>query len=385
MNLTEHSSKALLAATGIPVPRGRLAKSAEDAILACQALGAPKYAIKAQIQAGGRGLAGGVTFATTPSEVQAAATAMIGQSLVTNQTAKQGEVVTTVLVEEALDLERSYYLALVLDPETGQPRLLASQQGGVEFEQRARMGDADIKSLLLQPEKSDDLEMVGSFLNDLGMDAEKVTPIVVSALQAFTKDEMTLIELNPFSQTKDGNWVAIDAKVALDPSASFRHPERQSLDEPTGLEGPEREAQKSNINFVKLEGNLGVVVNGAGLGLATNDMIIDAGGRPANFMDIRTTATSLDIARGVDLLLKDRSVGAILINVHGGGMTVCDTIAEGVSIAYAKSDRKLPCFARLAGVNAEWGNRILAERGVPVDLFDDPIAAIEHALAKVGR
>lgn len=385
MDLKEHSSKKLLAGIGIPVPKGRLAKSGQDATLACQAIGAPKYAVKAQITAGGRGLAGGVTFAETPSEVQTATTAMLGQSLVTNQTAKEGEVVTTVLIEEALELERSWYLALVLDSTTGQPRLLASRQGGVEFEQRARMGDADIRSLLLTGEETADRTSLETFLADLDMDADRVTKIVLSVLTAFIKEEMTLVELNPFSQTKTGDWVAIDAKVALDPSAAFRHPEREIYDEIVVSDGPEHEAQKSNINFVKLDGNLGVVVNGAGLGLATNDMIIDAGGRPANFMDIRTTATSLDIARGVDLLLKDRSVNAILINVHGGGMTVCDTIAEGVSIAYAKSDRKLPCIARLAGVNADWGNRILSERGVPVDLFEEPGAAIEHALAKVRR
>ncbi|MEM6577626.1 MAG: ATP-grasp domain-containing protein [Pseudomonadota bacterium] len=385
MNLTEHSSKTLLAGSGIPVPRGRLAKSAEDAILACQALGAQKYAVKAQIMAGGRGLAGGVSFATTPSAVRAATTSMIGQPLVTNQTAKQGEVVTSVLIEEALDLEHSYYFALVLDSNSGQPMLLVSEHGGVEFEQRARMGDADVKSLLLTGDDGADRSNLEHLLNDLGMTSAGVMPIALSAFGAFTKEEMTLLELNPLSQTKTGEWVAIDAKIALDPSSAFRHPDRQSLDGTIALTGPEAEAQKSNINFVKLDGNLGVVVNGAGLGLATLDMIIDAGGRPANFMDIRTTATSLDIARGVDILLKDRSVSAILINVHGGGMTVCDTIAEGVSIAYAKSERKLPCIARLAGVNAEWGNRILSERGVPVDLFEDPGSAIEHALNKAGR
>jgi len=384
MNLTEHSSKKLLAGAGIHVPKGRLAKSAEDALLACQALRAARYAIKAQITAGGRGLAGGVTFAETPSEVKAAASAMLGRALVTNQTATEGEDVTTVLIEEALDLERSYYLALLLDPTSGQPLLLVSEQGGIEFEQRARMGDADIKSILLTGEDEVDRGKLERFLSDLGMATDKVTPIALSALKVFKEEEMTLIELNPFSRTKAGDWVAIDAKVALDPSGAYRHPERQSFDEAVAPVGPEQEAQKSNINFVKLDGNLGVVVNGAGLGLATNDMIIDTGGRPANFMDIRTTATSLDIARGVDLLLKDRSVKAILINVHGGGMTVCDTIAEGVSIAYSRSERKLPCIARLAGVNADWGNRILADRGVPVDLFDDPEIAIKHALTKVG-
>ncbi|MEM8581329.1 MAG: ATP-grasp domain-containing protein [Pseudomonadota bacterium] len=385
MNLTEHSSKKLLARAGIPVPEGRLAKNAQDALLACQAIGASKYAVKAQIKAGGRGLAGGITFAETPSEVQTSTSAMLDQPLVTNQTAREGEIVTTVLIEEAMDLERSWYLALLLDSHSGQPMLVASKQGGVEFEQRARMGDADIRSLLLPGDGDPDRRELESFLGALDMEIEAVAPIVHSALSAFIKEDMTLIELNPFSQTRAGNWMAIDAKVALDPSAAFRHPEREAFDEAAAPEGPEQEAQKSNINFVKLDGNLGVVVNGAGLGLATNDMIIDAGGRPANFMDIRTTATSLDIARGVDLLLKDRSVRAILINVHGGGMTVCDTIAEGVSIAYAKSERKTPCIARLAGVNAEWGNRILSERGVPVELFEEPVSAVERALTVAGR
>ncbi|MEM1391170.1 MAG: ATP-grasp domain-containing protein [Pseudomonadota bacterium] len=385
MNLTEHASKTLLSEYEVPVPRGRLAKTGEDAILACQALGAPRYAVKAQTKAGGRGLAGGISFVATPSEARAATEGLLGRRLVTSQTTAEGEDVTTVLIEEALELERSFYFALVFDTTSGQPMLLASRQGGVEFEQRARMGDADIKSLLFCGDHETDRASLKAFLGRLEVNGDEVTTIILSALNAFTKEDMVLIELNPFSQTKAGDWVAIDAKVALDPSAVFRRIERQMFSDAAMSEGPEHEAQKSNINFVKLDGNLGVVVNGAGLGLATNDMIIDAGGHPANFMDIRTTATSLDIARGVDLLLQDRSVSAILINVHGGGMTVCDTIAEGVSIAYAKSTRKPPCFARLAGVNAQWGSNILSDRGVPVELFADPETAIDHALTKVGR
>ena len=225
---------------------------------------------------------------------------------------------------------------------------------------------------------------IAQALRKIGIDDAKAVTQIEAALTAFTENDMTLLEINPFARTKDGAWMVIDAKVALDPSAAFRHPEFEGLLADQGLSATETEAQKSNINFVGLDGSLGVIVNGAGLGLATNDMIVDAEGRPANFMDIRTTATSFDIARGVELLLRDKAVKAILLNVHGGGMTVCDTVAEGVAFAYNRNDRKLPCIARLAGVNADWGLQILKDRKVPVESFADMKDAVARAVDLAG-
>lgn len=194
-------------------------------------------------------------------------------------------------------------------------------------------------------------------------------------------NDMTLLEVNPFARKLDGNWIALDAKILIDPSASFRHPELEALAERQTLPQIESDAQKSNINFVQMLGNLGVVTNGAGLGLATIDMIIDQGGQPANFIDIRTTATSMDIARGVELLLQNLSVGAILLNVHGGGMTMCDTVAEGVNFAYSRNTRHLQLIARFADQNAEWGRQILVDRKVPVEIFEDLTKAIKRAVS----
>lgn len=381
MLLSEYKSKELLSQYGVPVPVGKLARTAKEAEDRCADIPSKKFVVKAQIAAGGRGLAGGIKFAATPSSVHEEAQKMLGSRLVTEQTDRNGDPVNAVYVEAAHELKSQYFIALALDLETGRLMLLASADGGVEFEQRARMDADTVKSLVLSNDPASHEAAITTFLGTLGIDPS-ATPSIMAACQAFMDNDMILIEINPFAQTSSGDWLAIDAKVSLDAAAAFRHPEFESLI--SVLDGDEGEAQKSNINFVKLDGDLGVIVNGAGLGLATNDLIVDANGRPANFMDIRTTATSFDIARGVEILLADPRVRAILLNVHGGGMTVCDTVAEGVAFAYSRSDRKLPCIARLAGANAAWGNQILKDRKVPVEQFDDMKQAVARAVEKTG-
>ncbi len=379
MLLAEYKSKELLAQYGLNVPAGRRATTADEAEAACAKLDARKFVVKAQIAAGGRGLAGGIKFAATPSSVHDEAAKLLGSKLVTEQTGREGETVNVVYVEAAQDIASQHFVAITLDPVSGAPLLIASAEGGVEFEQRARMDEGVVTSASLDGSTS-----IAEVLKSAGIDDPDATSQIEAALKAFAENDMTLLEINPFAKTKDGRWIAIDAKVALDPAAAFRHPEFESMLADQGLSTEEAEAQKSNINFVKLDGDLGVIVNGAGLGLATNDMIIDANGRPANFMDIRTTATSFDIAKGVELLLRDSRVKAILLNVHGGGMTVCDTVAEGVAFAYQRSDRKVPVVSRLAGVNADWGNQILKDRKVPVEHVSDMKSAIMRAVEMAG-
>ena len=382
MLLAEYKSKELLAQYGLKVPAGKRARSAKEAEAACASLNARKYVVKAQIAAGGRGLAGGIKFAATPSSVHDEAAGMLGSRLVTEQTPKEGETVNVVYVEAAHELTSQFYVAIALDVQSGAPLLLTSKEGGVEFEEKARR-DSDIvhTQLLDGPNPT---AQIAEALKRAGIEDDSATEQIAAGLTAFAENDMTLLEINPFAKTGSGDWMVIDAKVALDPAAAFRHPEFESLLADQGLSDTETEAQKSNINFVALDGNLGVIVNGAGLGLATNDMIADAEGRAANFMDIRTTATSFDIARGVELLLQDKSVNAILLNVHGGGMTVCDTVAEGVAFAYNRNDRKVPCIARLAGVNASWGMQILKDRKVPVEEFTDMKAAVSRAVELAG-
>jgi succinyl-CoA synthetase beta subunit len=382
MLLAEYRSKELLSQYGLKVPAGKRARTADEAEAVCARLNARKYVVKAQIAAGGRGLAGGVKFAATPSSVHDEAAALLGSRLVTEQTPKDGETVNVVYVEAAQDLTAQVYIALVLDADTGAPLLLTSKEGGVEFEEKARRDPGIVNAQLLDGPNPH--AQIADALKRIGIEEAEITDQFAAALSAFSDSDMTLLEINPFAKTKSGEWMVIDAKVVLDPAAAFRHPEFESLLADQGLSDTETEAQKSNINFVGLDGNLGVIVNGAGLGLATNDMIIDAEGSPANFMDIRTTATSFDIARGVELLLQDKSVKAILLNVHGGGMTVCDTVAEGVAFAYNRNDRKPPCIARLAGVNAAWGMQILKDRKVPVEEFSDMKAAVARAVDLAG-
>lgn len=381
MLLSEYRSKEILRQYGVEVPPARLARTPEEAEAACAGLNARKYVVKAQIGAGGRGLAGGVRFAATPSTVRDEAARMLGSRLVTAQTDARGEVVEEVSIEAAFDLRRQMFLAIAIDTESGHPMLLASSEGGVTFEERVRMDAGAVSAFLLTDAVAADPEPLAAFLAGIGAAGPVPAAIVLSMLQAFAENDMTLLEVNPFAEVADGRWIAIDAKIVLDRNALFRHPEFEGLAARERLSAAETEAQRANINLVPMQGDIGVVVNGAGLGLATNDMLVDAGGRPANFMDIRTTATSFDIARGVELLLAEPQVRAILLNVHGGGMTVCDTVAEGVAFAYARAARKVPVAACLGGQNAEWGLKILADRKVPVTVYPDMKAAVQGAVA----
>lgn len=382
MDLQEFQSKELVAQYGVPVPQGMLARTAEQAEDMARKITAERYMVKAQIKAGGRGLAGGIKTAATPSLVFDAAKSMIGQPLVTQQTGTGGEPVEAVYVEAAIDIGASFYVALALDPNTARPLLLASSKGGVEFEQSAQIDPSIVQQCDL---KDATPAGIAKFLDANGFpDTKAAAELVLKMARAFTQNDMMLLEINPLVQSKDGAWMALDAKVSLDGNAMFRHTELQDLAQADHMSAAEKIAYDNNINLVQLDGNIGVVVNGAGLGLATNDLLIDAGGRPANFMDIRTTATSFDIAKGVDLILSDAKVSCLFLNVHGGGMTVCDTVAEGVAFAYARANRKPPIVARLAGQNAEWGLRILKERRLPVEVFDTMKAATARSVELAG-
>lgn len=381
MLLSEYKSKELIRQFGLAIPEGRIATSPDEAEARSREIGSEKYVVKAQIAAGGRGLGGGIRFAATPSSVAEEAKRLLGTRLVTAQTGPEGEEIASVYVEAALTLKESYYIGLALDPRSGTPLLLASDQGGVEFEERARMDPDAVKTLALTGQ-DDERGAVAEFLGGLGMTDGAAVDAVLAAKRAFVETDMLLLEINPFAKTATGDWVAIDAKISLDRNAAFRHPEFETLASDDELVGIEREAQKSDINLVKLDGNIGVVVNGAGLGLATNDMIVDAGGDPANFMDIRTTAKSFDIAKGVDLILSDPNVKVVLLNVHGGGMTVCDTVAEGVAFAYMRAKNQPPVVARLAGQNADYGHKILKERSrARVETFGTMSEAVKRAVA----
>ena len=325
MFLSEHRAKEILGQHRVLIPEGETADSAAAAEQIARGLPCSRYAVKAQIPAGGRGLAGGVRIAATPGEARRVAGALLGTRLVTEQTGPTGERVDHVRVEVAVSARRSLYLAVAIDESRARPVLLGAAEGGVEFEARLRQEPHLLELLELSLDGSADAAGLDGFLSQLRVgekEAEGLRKLVDKLVQATLQSDALLVEINPLALTTDGDWVAVDAKMVLDGNAVYRHPEFEPLVYEANRDERERVARENEINFLKMDGDIGLVVNGAGLGLATTDMVIEAGGRPANFMDIRTTATSFQIAGGVRLLLEDPAVKVILVNVHGGGMTV---------------------------------------------------------------
>lgn len=392
MQLLEFQAKELLTRFGIAVPRGRISDDASEAGTIARRLGYARFAVKAQVQAGARRASGGVRFAASPDGVKATAALILGQHLVTSQTAPAGEMVRWVLIEEAVEPSRLLYAAVVLDRESGRLRLLAGAEGGDEIEQRAAADASFLASedIRFGPGGEPEFDAAGlaarlSLEEQVAGRFAEVLSLLVRAAIAL---DATLVEINPLAVMPDGRLIALDAKLTLDDSALFRHPALAALRAATQVEDGDPEelaADRHHLNYQRLPGNVGVVVNGAGLALATLDMLRDAGVEPANFMDIRTTASSLDVAYGFDLLLANPGVTAILVNVHGGGMQRCDTIAEGVGIAMRRHPRSLPLVVRMAGNNAEFAKVRLDSYGVRFQSAADMREAISSIRAEVAR
>lgn len=365
MYIPEYQAKEILAQYGVTVPEGGIARTASEAEERARALKAERFAVKAQILAGGRGAAGGVVMAPTPSAVGEAAGKLLGTRLVTAQTDAEGEAVERVYVEAAVEAAQALYLAFVIDPSGARPMLLGSARGGVDFEKEAQADPEILETLHLAHDGSIDEPALGDFMARIGAPETAraaLQTLIAATVRAALRNDALFVEINPLVITPAHEAVAVDAKMILDANALFRHPEFEITAREAVRDEYERVARDNDLNFVRLDGNIGVVVNGAGLGLATNDMIAEAGGRPANFMDIRTTATSFQIARGIELLLNDPGVKVLLVNVHGGGMTVCDTVAEALNFAYSRNSRKLPIVLRAAGQNADWARSIMKDR-----------------------
>lgn len=386
MNLHEYQAKAILSAYGVSMPLGEMAETAASAERGARKLPGKRYVVKAQVHAGGRGRAGGIKIVDTVAAVGKAAVELLGQTLVTDQTGPEGRTVKSVYVEEAIQVARDIYVAVLIDRQTGKIALIGSEKGGEDIEERAAAKPEIIKTLYLN---SDGTAEPGAFekfagqLDITGALAKKAASLFQGLAKAFVKEDASLIEINPLAVTFDSDLVALDVKMVLDANAMFRHPNSAKLQDKDELDPVEMKAQANEINYVRMDGNIGVVVNGAGLALVTNDMLSDAGGVPANFMDIRTTASSLDIATGFDLLLANPNVKVVLVNVHGGGMQRCDTIAEGIGISMKRSDRNLPIVLRFAGNNADYGRTLLGNYGIPYIEAQDMGDAIERVVALV--
>ncbi|CAH2406166.1 ADP-forming succinate--CoA ligase subunit beta [Mesorhizobium escarrei] len=384
MNLHEFQSKILLSSRGVHVPEGQAVSTKEEARNTARDLKAAGFAVKAQIRAGARGRAGGVRLVSLPEEAMAAAGDLLGRRLATEQTAPTGHLVRKVLVETAVEPLQSLYLSLFIGAATAEIVLLAACEGGDDIEQRIQNGQTRFERLALGAEQTLDKTAAAGLGARLGLAAGLIPPFVELLGQlrdAFLELDATLIEINPLSVVEPGRFVAVDAKITIDDNALFRHPDLMALREESESDAVEIAAQNRNLNYLALDGDIGLVVNGAGLGLATLDMVRAANGRPANFMDIRTTATSLDVAHGFALLLGNPAVRSILVNVHGGGMQPCDTIADGLGIAMRRNRRSLPIVVRLAGNNAEYARFRFANFGCKVIDCPDMWTAVTRAVS----
>ena len=389
MNIHEYQAKELLAKRGVPVPAGAVAYTADEAVEAARRLGGTLWAVKAQIHAGGRGKAGGVRLARAPDEVGAAARALIGKALATHQTGPEGRVVKRVYVEAGCDVARELYLALSIDRTAGRITLIGAGEGGMDIEELAARSPEKIVHLTIDPAAGPSPFYARRAAFAFGLSGGQVAAMVgfVEALyRAFVELDASLIEINPLVVTgpgdpggdPTGDLLALDAKVTIDDNALFRHPEIEALRDEDEEDPIEREAGRHQLSYVKLDGNIGCMVNGAGLAMATMDVIKLYGAMPANFLDVGGGATRERVAVAFKLILSDPNVEAILVNIFGGIMR-CDVLAEGIVAAAREINLHVPLVVRLAGTNVELGQRILSQSGLSLIAADN----LEDAARKV--
>jgi succinyl-CoA synthetase beta subunit len=386
MKIHEYQAKQTLTRYGVTTPRGEVAYSPEEARGIAERLGGT-VVVKAQIHAGGRGKAGGVRMAHNPNEAERLAREMIGKKLVTIQTGPEGRVVKRVLIEEGLAVARELYLGIVIDRTSGRTVFMASSEGGVEIEVVAAEHPERILKEFIDPALGFQAFQARKLAFGLGLDAKLVTEAVrfFSALyQAFVATDASLMEINPFVVTKDGRLLALDAKMNFDDNALSRHKdirELRDLDEEDPLEV---KASNYGLNYIRLDGNVGCMVNGAGLAMSTMDIIQYAGGRPANFLDVGGGANEEQVRRGFEIILTDAHVRAVLINIFGGIMR-CDIVASGVVAAAKALGIKVPVVVRLEGTNVELGQKILKESGLNFTVAHGMKDAAEKVVALAGQ
>lgn len=384
MKVHEYQAKEVLRTYGVPTPRGIVATTSEEARAAATDLGS-KVVVKAQIHAGGRGKGGGVKLASDPAEAERRAEAILGMTLVTHQTGPEGRKVKRVLVEEQLPIDREIYLGVVLDRAMGRPVLMASAQGGMEIEEVAAR---DPNAILRETVGSDGLRTFQArrLAFGLGISGDAFAPSVqaMQALaRAYQESDASMIEINPFVLTADGRAIALDGKLDIDDNALYRHPELAKMRDLDEEEPLETDAIDHGLNYIKLDGNVGCMVNGAGLAMATMDIIQYAGGMPANFLDVGGGANKDQIKHGFRIILSDPNVKAILINIFGGILKV-DVLAEGIVAAAQELEIPVPMVLRLEGTNVEKGREILENSGLDFVVAADMKEAAEQAVARAA-
>ena len=385
MKVHEYQAKELLAKFGVKVPKGRATDNPEEAKKIAEELGG-KVVIKAQIHAGGRGKAGGVKLASSPEEAYEIAKKMLGMRLVTHQTGPEGKIVRKVLVEEASDIAKEMYVGIVVDRSAEMPVVMASPEGGVEIEEVAATHPELIFKEYVNPATGLNVFQARKLAYKLGLEGgavKEATKFIFALWKAFDATDASLAEINPLILTKQGEVLALDAKMNFDDNALYRHPEIAELRDIYEESPLEVEASKYNLNYVKLEGNVGCMVNGAGLAMATMDIIKYYGGEPANFLDVGGGANEEQIKNAFRILLSDKNVKAVFINIFGGILR-CDRLARGVIAAAREMEVKVPIVVRMKGTNYEEGKRLLEESGLPINVAETMAQGAEMAVKLAG-
>jgi succinyl-CoA synthetase beta subunit len=386
MKIHEYQAKDILAKYGVAVPRGEMATTPEEAETAAKNLfdaGAKGVVVKAQIHAGGRGKGGGVKIAKTVDEAAQMARKMLGMTLVTHQTGPEGRVVRRLLIEETLPIEKEYYLGIVLDRQMAKVAFMASAAGGMEIEQVAAENPEAIVKEYIEPGLGLEAYQARKLAFKLGLRPALINQAVACMMglyKAYLQTDASLMEINPFISTTDGRVLALDAKINFDDNALYRHKDIKELRDITEEDPLEVEASKYGLNYIKLDGNVGCMVNGAGLAMATMDIIKYAGGMPANFLDVGGGANEDQVTHAFEILLSDKNVRAVLINIFGGILRV-DTLANGVVLAAKKTNIQLPIVLRLEGTNVEQGREILKKSGLNFIVAETMKDAAEKVVA----
>ena len=373
MNIHEYQAKAVLREFGVPTPRGHAAFSPEEAVKAARELGTAVVVVKAQIHAGGRGKAGGVKVVKSVEDVRGEAERLLGATLVTHQTGPRGKEVNRIYIEEGSSIARELYLSLLVDRESARVALVASQEGGVNIEDVARETPEKIATVTIDPVTGICPFHIRLISQVLGLDGElgkQMGGLLTGLYRAFSEKDMSLLEINPLVLTKENKLICLDAKVAFDGNALHRHPEIVALRDLTEEDAKEIEASRHDLNYVALDGTIGCMVNGAGLAMATMDIIKLYGQAPANFLDVGGSATADKVAAAFKIITADPNVKGILVNIFGGIMK-CDVIAEGVIAAVKEVGLKVPLVVRLEGTNVDLGKEIIAKSNLNVTSADD--------------
>ena len=385
MNIHEHQAKALLAEYGVPVPRGQAAFSVDEAVSAAKELGGPVYVVKAQIHAGGRGKAGGVKVVKSLDEVTDVAGEILGRTLVTHQTGPEGREVRRLYVEDGCDIADELYLSMLVDRGTSRITIIASSEGGMDVEEVAASQPEKILSLAIDPAtglQPYHMRRLAGILGLSGGTAKQLPSFLHSIFTAFTALDASLVEINPLVVTGAGDLLALDAKMSFDDNALYRHPNVMKLRDLSEEDPAEVRASEFDLNYIKLDGEIGCMVNGAGLAMATMDIIELNGASPANFLDVGGSATTERVTEAFKIILSDDNVKGILVNIFGGIMR-CDIIAEGVVSAARSLGLDKPLVVRLEGTNVEEGKKIMAESGlsiIPADNLADAATKIVAAI-----